>query len=459
VGRWQHAQGANDLSSLAIVGTGYVGLSVGACFADLGHDVTCLDINVAKIEALREGRMPIFEPGLDTLIDRGVKAGRLRFSTDYDEAIPGREFIFIAVDTPTGAAGEASLVGVDAAVSTLAPRMSPGAIVVTKSTVPLGTGDLISQILREHEAEKFPVVSNPEFQREGSAVQDFLKPDRVVIGSGEGEAAKRVADLYQTFDCPIIITDLRTAEMIKYASNAFLATRISFINEIGAICEALGADVQVVGQGMELDRRVGRGYLDAGIGWGGSCFPKDVRALEHMASVHGCHPQLLRAVMEINRDARHAAVRKLRDGLLGDLRGRTIAVLGLSFKPNTDDVRDAPAIEIIHLLHGEGAEVRAFDPVAGPRAKDELGDRVTLSASPVEAARGADAVLITTEWNEFRALDWVAILTAMEGNLLVDGRNMHDPDRMSDLGFEYIAMGRSQRSPELEMSDPLTASR
>lgn len=431
-------------------------MSVGACFADLGHEVTCLDINVAKIEALREGRMPIFEPGLDTLIDRGVKAGRLKFSTDYDEAIPGREFIFIAVDTPTGAAGEASLAGVDAAVSTLAPVMSPGAIVVTKSTVPLGTGDLISQILREHEANKFPVVSNPEFQREGSAVQDFLKPDRVVIGSGDDEAAQRVADLYRTFDCPIIITDLRTAEMIKYASNAFLATRISFINEIGAICEALGADVQVVGQGMELDRRVGRGYLDAGIGWGGSCFPKDVRALEHMASVHGCHPQLLRAVMEINRDARHAAVRKLRDGL-GDLRGRTVAVLGLSFKPNTDDVRDAPAIEIIHLLNGEGAEVQAFDPVAGPRAKDELGDRVKLSASPVEAARGADAVLITTEWNEFRALDWVAILAAMEGNLLVDGRNMHDPDRMREIGFEYIDMGRSQRSPELEMVAPLAA--
>ena len=438
------------------MGTGYVGLSVGACFADLGHDVICLDIDVAKIEALRKGHVPIFEPGLDTLIDRSVKAGRLTFSTDYDEAIPGREFVIIAVDTPTGAAGEASLAGVDAAVSTLAPLMSPGAIVVTKSTVPLGTGDLISRILREHGANEFPVVSNPEFQREGSAVQDFLKPDRVVIGSGDEDAAQRLAELYQTFDCPVIITDLRTAEMIKYASNAFLATRISFINEIGAICEALGADVQIVGHGMELDRRVGRGYLDAGIGWGGSCFPKDVRALEHMASVHGCHPQLLRAVMEINRDARHSAVRKLRDGL-GELRGRTVAVLGLSFKPNTDDIRDAPAIEIIHLLHGEGAEVRAFDPVAGDRAKEELGDRAAVVASPVEAAQGADAVLITTEWNEFRALDWAAMLDAMQGNLLVDGRNMHDPDRMTELGFEYVAMGRSQRIPELETSASVAA--
>ena len=423
------------------MGTGYVGLTVGACFADLGHDVTCLDIDVAKIEALQAGRVPIFEPGLETLINRCVQAGRLKFSTDYAEAIPGREFIFIAVDTPTGAAGEASLEGVDAAVSTLAPLMTDGAIIVTKSTVPLGTGDLISRILREHEADDFPVVSNPEFQREGSAVQDFLKPDRVVIGSSDDGAARQVADLYRTFDCPIIITDLRTAEMIKYASNAFLATRISFINEMGAICEALGADVQVVSRGMELDRRVGRGYLNAGIGWGGSCFPKDVRALEHMALVHGCHPQLLRAVMEINRDARHSAVRKLRDGL-GDLRDRTIAVLGLSFKPNTDDVRDAPAVDIIHLLVGEGAEVRAYDP----RAQKVLRNRFTLTASPLEAAQGADAVLITTEWNEFRELDWAAVRAAMRGHVLVDGRNMHDPDRMAQLGFTYYAMGRSPRA-------------
>ena len=439
-----------------MVGTGYVGLTVGACFADLGHEVTCLDIDEAKIESLRAGRVPIYEPGLETLIDRGVRAGRLRFSTDYDEAVPGREFIFIAVDTPTGAAGEASLAGVDAAVSALAPRMTAGATIVTKSTVPLGTGDLISRILREHGADDFPVVSNPEFQREGSAIQDFLKPDRVVIGSGDEAAARRVAELYRTFDCPIIITDLRTAEMIKYASNAFLATRISFINEMGAICEALGADVEVVGHGMELDRRVGRGYLNAGIGWGGSCFPKDVRALEHMALVHGCHPQLLRAVMEINRDARHSAVRKLRDGL-GDLRGRTVAVLGLSFKPNTDDVRDAPAVDIIHLLTGEGAEVRAYDPVAGPRALEELGDRMTLTASPLEAAQSADAVLITTEWNEFRELDWAAMRAAMRGNVLVDGRNMHDPARMAQLGFAYYAMGRSPRASAHETMAPVAS--
>ena len=425
------------------MGSGYVGLTVGACLADLGHDVTCLDIDQAKIDGLRQGQVPIYEPGLETLIRRGVAAGRMSFSTDYSEAVPGREFVFIAVDTPTGAAGEASLTAVDAATAALAPQLSPGSIIVTKSTVPIGTGDLISRALREHgppDAE-FPVVANPEFQREGSAVQDFLQPDRVVLGSTDEAAAQRVAELYRTFNAPIIITDLRTAEMIKYASNAFLATRISFINEMGSICEALGADVTVVAKGMGLDGRVGPGYLDAGIGWGGSCFPKDVRALEHMASVHGCHPQLLRAVMEINRDARRSAVRKLRAALDG-LRGRQIAVLGLSFKPNTDDVRDAPAIEIIHLLTGEGAHVRAYDPVANDKARSELQPQVELVDSPLEAAVDADAVLLTTEWNEFRELDWEALRDAMRGRVLVDGRNMHDPIRMQRLGFAYYAIGR-----------------
>ena len=426
-----------------MVGTGYVGLTVGACFADLGHDVTGLDIDASKIKRLQQGQSPIYEPGIETLVARSEGAGRLSFATDYAEAVPGREFVFIAVDTPTGAAGEASLAAVEAATRSLAPVLSPGAVIVTKSTVPIGTGHLISRILREHrcDPQDFPVVSNPEFLREGAALQDFLKPDRVVVGSQDREAANRVAELYRSFGCPIIITDLRTAEMIKYASNAFLATRISFINEIGAVCEALGADVQMVARGMGLDRRIGPGYLDAGIGWGGSCFPKDVRALEHMAAVHGCHPQLLRAVMEINRDARHSAVRKLRQALDG-LRGRTVAVLGLSFKPNTDDVRDAPAIEIIHLLLGEGAGVRAYDPVAVGTARRNLGDKVFYARSAHEAAEGADAVLITTEWNEFRDLDWAAIRAVMRGDVLVDGRNMHDSERMLRLGFRYFGMGR-----------------
>ena len=431
------------MSALCVVGTGYVGLTLGACFADLGHSVTCLDIDVAKIDQLRQGKSPIYEPGLETLVGRNLRAGRLDFSTDYAASVPERDIVFIAVDTPTGQAGEANLAAVDAAAAALAPQLTPGTIIVTKSTVPIGTGDLISRIVREHrsDGQDFPVISNPEFLREGSAVQDFLKPDRVVIGSADRIAAERVADLYHSFDCPVIITDLRTAEMIKYASNAFLATRISFINEISAICEALGADVQMVSRGMGLDRRVGPGYLDAGIGWGGSCFPKDVRALEHMASTHGFHPQLLRAVMEINRDARKAAVRKLREGLDG-LRGRTVAVLGLSFKPNTDDVRDAPAIEIVHLLLGEGAEVRVYDPVAAPKARQQLGDRVTYATSALDAAAGADGVVIATDWNEFRDLDWGAVAGAMRGSVLVDGRNLHDPSRMTALGFTYFGMGR-----------------
>ncbi len=437
-----------------------MGLTVGACLADLGHRVSCLDIDETKIRALRQGVIPIFEPGLETLVARNVAAGRLSFSTDYAQAIPNRDFVFIAVDTPTGAAGEADLAAVDAAASQATPYLSAETIIVTKSTVPIGTGDLVARITNERRSDglHFPVVSNPEFQREGSAMQDFMKPDRVVIGSPDRAAAEHVAEIYRSFDCPIIITDLRTAEMIKYASNAYLATRISFINEISAICEALGADVQVVARGMGLDERVGPNYLDAGIGWGGSCFPKDVRALEHMGSVHGAHPQLLRAVMEINRDARRAAVRKLRRAL-GGLRSRTIAVLGLSFKPNTDDVRDAPAIEIIHLLVGEGAAVRAYDPVASEKARAELGDRVVYAASALEAAEGAHAVVITTEWNEFRELDWRAVLNAMHGDVLVDGRNMHDPARMQSLGFEYVGMGRAGVGEGAGDSPPVTAQR
>ena len=432
-----------------------MGLTAGACFADLGHQVTCLDIDLAKIDALRAGRIPIYEPGLETLVTRNVEAGRLTFSSDYSSAAHGREFVFIAVDTPTGAAGEANLAAVDTATTALAAALTPGTIIVTKSTVPIGTGDLISRILQEHrpDGDAFTVVSNPEFLREGSAVQDFLKPDRVVVGSSNPTAAERVAALYRAFNSPIIVTDLRTAEMIKYASNAFLATRISFINEIGAICEALGADVRIVSKGMGLDRRVGPGYLDAGIGWGGSCFPKDVRALEHMAAVHGCHPQLLRAVIEINRDARRSAVRKVRAALQG-LRGRTVAVLGLSFKPNTDDVRDAPAIEIIHLLQGEGATVRAFDPVAMGKAARQLGSDVTFAASAYEAVSGADAIILTTEWNEFRGLDWEHVARVMRGRVIVDGRNLYDAARLRAQGFEYYGMGRSAPAPSVGQAAP-----
>jgi UDPglucose 6-dehydrogenase len=413
------------LSSICIVGTGYVGLVTGACFADLGNDVICLDIDEAKVESLNKGVIPIFEPGLEDLVIRNQAAGRLSFTISYAEGIPGADFVFIAVDTPPGPAGEANL-----------------SIVVDKSTVPVGTGDLVADLITRHRGDEvdFHVVSNPEFLREGSAVSDFLNPDRIVLGSQDRQSAEDVTLLYRSFDCPIIITDLRTAEMIKYASNAFLATRISFINEIASMCDQLGADVTEVARGMGLDDRIGVGFLSAGIGWGGSCFRKDVLALEHMAAVNGCHPQLLRAVVEINRDMRRSVVRRLRDEL-GELRGRVITVLGLSFKPNTDDVRDAPAIEIIRLLVNEGAEVQAFDPVAAERAREELPG-IYYAGDVYDAIKGADAVVLATEWNEFREIDWKRAGRLMRNRLMIDGRNVYDGDDLRAHGFTYQGVGR-----------------
>ena len=432
------------MSKICIVGTGYVGLVVGSCFADLGNDVVCLDIDTSKIDNLNAGDVPIFEPGLEDLLRRNRRAGRLVFTSSYEMAVPTAEFVFIAVDTASGPGGEANLSSVEAAASDIAANLDGRTIIVDKSTVPVGTGDLVSSIIRQHRDDDvdFQIVSNPEFLSEGSAVFDFLQPDRVVLGSQTPRAAEEVAFLYRSFACPVIITDLRTAEMIKYASNAFLATRISFINEIASMCERLGADVNDVARGMGLDRRIGEGFLSAGIGWGGSCFRKDVLALEHMAAVNGCHPQLLRAVMEINRDMRRSILRKLREQL-GDLRGTRIAVLGVSFKPNTDDVRDAPAIEIIRLLYGEGATVSAYDPVALENAAAEL-DGIELAGDPYEALLDADAVVIATEWNEFREIDWDRGGSTMRKRIIVDGRNMYDPEEMEDHGFTYIGVGQGR---------------
>ncbi len=432
------------MSKICIVGTGYVGLVVGSCFADLGNDVVCLDIDTSKIDNLNAGDVPIFEPGLEDLLRRNRRAGRLVFTSSYEMAVPTAEFVFIAVDTASGPGGEANLSSVEAAASDIAANLDGRTIIVDKSTVPVGTGDLVSSIIRQHRDDDvdFQIVSNPEFLSEGSAVSDFLQPDRVVLGSQAPRAAEEVAFLYRSFACPVIITDLRTAEMIKYASNAFLATRISFINEIASMCERLGADVNDVARGMGLDRRIGEGFLSAGIGWGGSCFRKDVLALEHMAAVNGCHPQLLRAVMEINRDMRRSILRKLREQL-GDLRGTRIAVLGVSFKPNTDDVRDAPAIEIIRLLYGEGATVSAYDPVALENAAVEL-DGIELAGDPYEALLGADAVVIATEWNEFREIDWDRGGSTMRKRIIVDGRNMYDPEEMEDHSFTYIGVGQGR---------------
>ncbi|HZU07511.1 MAG TPA: UDP-glucose/GDP-mannose dehydrogenase family protein [Chloroflexota bacterium] len=432
------------MARISVVGTGYVGLVTGACFADLGNEVACIDIDAAKIALLQQGTLPIYEPQLEEVVQRNLRAGRLRFTTDYASGLAGAEFVFIAVNTPSGPEGEADMDQVRAAATAIGEHLTNSAIIVNKSTMPIGAGDWVAQILEKRVAPgiEFAVVSNPEFLREGSAVADFLNPDRVVLGASDRAAAERVAELYAPLKCPIMITDTRTAEMIKYASNAFLATKISFINEISAICERLGADVRQVAQGMGYDRRIGAAFLEAGVGYGGSCFPKDVRALEHMASVHGSHPQLLRTVMDINRDQRRLVIQKLRY-VLGNLQDRTIGILGLAFKPNTDDLRDAPALEIIHLLRHEGAQLRAYDPAAMPKARALLTD-VTFGRDAYEAVAGCHAVVLVTEWNEFKQLDMRRVRAAMAFPLLVDGRNIYDPDAMTRLGFVYCGIGRRQ---------------
>jgi UDPglucose 6-dehydrogenase len=430
------------MRNICVIGVGYVGLVTGTCFADLGHQVSCVDVDTAKIEKLQDGIMPIYEPGLEEMVRRNAQAGRLTFTTCYGEGLKGAEFVFISVGTPQGSGGEADLKYVRAAARSIGEVMDHSMLIINKSTVPIGTGDWVSDIVRRYQREPvdFWVVSNPEFLREGAAINDFMFPDRIVLGSLEPEAAAQVAQLYLSLRAPIMLTDLRTAEMIKYASNAFLATRISFINEIAGICEALGADVKEVAAGMGYDKRIGRHFLDAGIGFGGSCFPKDVQALAHMAAVHGCHPQLLRAVLDINRDQRRQVVHKLRE-VLGSLDEKVIGVLGLAFKPNTDDMREAPSVELIHLLQSEGATIRAFDPVAAPNASLYLHD-VTLCEDAYEVAEAADALVVVTEWNEFKHLSLARLKAVMRQPVVVDGRNIYDPEIMQELGFVYRGVGR-----------------
>lgn len=431
------------MKKICVVGTGYVGLVTGACFADMGNKVVCLDVDPVRIEHLNQGRMPIYEPGLEQTVNQNVKAGRLFFTTDYPAALSDAEFAFIAVGTPSGSDGEADLQYVRAAAEAIADIVDHPIVVINKSTVPVGTGDWVAEVIqrrRNGKSLEFNVVSNPEFLREGSAVGDFMNPDRVVLGSLDRAAANKVAELYQPLRCTIMVTDLRTAEMIKYASNAFLATRISFINEIANMCEELGADVQEVARGMGYDKRIGHAFLDAGLGWGGSCFPKDVKALEHMAVLHGTQPQLLQAVMEINRNQRRRAVMKLRKAL-GNLSETTIGVLGLSFKPNTDDIREAAAIEIIHLLQNEGAHVRAYDPQAMENASKVM-TKTVLCQNPYEVAEGADALLLATEWNEFKQLDFKHLKEIMKRPVILDGRNLWDPETVRGHGFTYMGIGR-----------------
>lgn len=430
------------MRNICVIGTGYVGLVTGVCFADLGNRVVCVDIDTQKVETLNSGKSTIYEPGLEELLVRNLNGGRLSFTESYQVGLEHADFVFITVDTPMGSDGSADLSRVEAAAHGIGKVLQRSVIIIDKSTVPVGTGDVVSKIVASHTPEgvSFAVVSNPEFLREGSAVSDFFHPDRIVLGSANKEAAEQVGDLHTPLGAKIIITDLRTAEMIKYASNAFLATRISFINEIAQICEKLGADVREVARGMGADKRIGPHFLDAGIGYGGSCFPKDVLALHHMAASSGCHPQLLQAVMDINRDARRSFINKVQT-VLGSVEGKIIGVLGLSFKPNTDDMREAPSVDIINMLKSMGAHIKAYDPVAMDRAA-EIMPFVTFCATAYDAAKDADALLIVTEWNEFKQLDWAKLQQFLKSPIVLDGRNLYDPNEIASCGFTYWGVGR-----------------
>ncbi len=420
---------------IGVVGTGYVGLVSAVCFAHLGHHVISMDVDEAKIATLNEGRAPIYEPGLEKLMDDN--ASRLTFTTSHDDLAPCR-ILFVAVDTPPSFSGDADLSSVHSVVREIAARGGER-LVVMKSTVPVGTGHRVVADLRALGAEGVRYASNPEFLREGAAIQDFLEPDRVVVGAFDREDGEAVADLYRGIDADVVHTTVPSAEMIKYASNAFLATKISFINEIANVCEQVGADVRVVAHGMGLDHRIGPHFLQAGIGYGGSCFPKDVQALKQLAGNSGYHFQLLNAVIEVNALQKRRVVGKLKRRL-GNLRGRRIALLGLTFKPNTDDLREAASIVLAGRLRDEGAEVRAYDPMI------ELGDHplfpgVTICADVPSAIDAADAAVLVTEWPEFGRLDWAKAAASMRRPLLVDGRNFVDPAVILEAGLEYEGIG------------------
>jgi UDPglucose 6-dehydrogenase len=430
------------MKEICVIGVGYVGLVTAAGFADLGNRVMALDINQERVENLRKGILPIYEPGLEEVVSRNVKAGRLSFTTSYAEGLKNAEFAFIAVGTPEGVDGEADLRYVREAAESIAEAMKQPLVVINKSTVPVGTGDWVAEIIRSHLSKPLPfsVVSCPEFLREGSALADFLNPARTVLGSMDREAADKVAQLHLPLRAPIVITDLRTAEMIKYASNAFLATKISFINEIANVCEALGADVKEVASGMGYDPRIGRQFLEAGIGYGGSCFPKDVKALAYMASVQGRNPQLLQAVMDINEDRRRILIEHV-ESLVGALAQSEIGLMGLAFKSNTDDIRESPALSIAAMLKARGANVRAYDPVAMENTA-RIAPGIRMCRDPYELAEGVDALVVINDWNEFKQLDLAKIFKLMRHPNLIDGRNIYEPDEMKRLGFRYRGIGR-----------------
>jgi UDPglucose 6-dehydrogenase len=437
--------------NICVVGSGYVGLVTGACLADFGMNVVGVDKDHAKVEALTRGKVPIYEPGLETLVQKNMAEGRLRFTTDLGPAIEEAAAIFIAVGTPPKSDGSADLTFIREVASSIAQHLNGYKIIVTKSTVPIGTGRMIEAMVREGAGSKhkFAVVSNPEFLREGSAIEDFMHPDRVVIGTRDDRAAQLMKDVYSPLhaaDVPFIVTGVETAELIKYASNGFLATKISFINEVAQICEAWGANVEVVAKGMGLDNRIGPKFLNAGPGYGGSCFPKDTRAAAQIARDSGLTFRIIEAVLEVNEATQKRMVEKV-DTALGGFAGKTIGFLGLSFKPNTDDIRESPALPIVQALVDGGAAVRAFDPEAMPACKP-LFPTLVYTKDAYEAAEGADAIVIATEWNQFRKLDLDRLRGLLRAPLVIDLRNLYEPETMAVEGFRYVSIGRPEGVPD-----------
>ncbi len=429
---------------LSVIGSGYVGLVAGTCFADSGNDVICVDSDKSKIDGLLAGRLPIYEPGLEELVKRNVKEKRLSFTTDLKTAVGASDVVFIAVGTPPNETGEADLQHVLGAARDIARAMTHFTVVVDKSTVPVGTADKVREEMKKHTTQEFDVVSNPEFLKEGAAIDDFMKPDRVVIGCETERARKVMGELYAPFvrtENPILFMDTRSAELTKYASNSMLAVRISFMNDIAQLCERVGADVDLVRKGMGADRRIGYPFLFPGVGYGGSCFPKDVKALISTAREQGLEFEMLRATERINERQKKTLVAKVVKHF-GDLNGKTVAVWGLAFKPKTDDMREAPAIEVIEGLVGKGARVQASDPVAMEVARKVFGERVKLCENMYDALEGADALCVVTEWNEFRHPDFERMKKVMKGAVVFDGRNIFDPKAMRERGFTYYGMGR-----------------
>lgn len=435
--------------NITVIGSGYVGLVTGVCFADSGNDVLCVDVDKAKIDTLLSGGVPIYEPGLAELIARNREDGRLDFTTDVRRGVEHGDVIFIAVGTPMSETGHADLSYVFAAAKGIGSHMNGYKVIVDKSTVPVGTADRVREIIRNHTKHEFDVVSNPEFLKEGTAISDFAKPDRVVVGGDSKRALDIMHELYEPFlrtFHPLIVMDIRSAEMTKYAANCFLATKISFINEISNLCEKAGADIGAVREGIGADRRIGYDFLFPGVGYGGSCFPKDVQALIHTGGALGADMRLLKAVEEVNEAQKASLVEKINSHFTmsapaQDLAGRRIALWGLSFKPQTDDMREAPSLVIVERLVSLGVRIRAYDPEAMGEARKSLGDTIEYAEGMYDALEGADALVVVTEWNEFRRPSWQRIRTAMKGHAIFDGRNIYDPKRVRAEGFAYYGMG------------------